>query len=523
LIKINRKLLSMAHYRRTVIVLTFVLLNIVSISLSLIVSNWFYILFIISFGLLMLSIYDVLQIQHSLLRNFPVIGRLRWIFEHERSKIQQYFVENDLDGTPYNREKRSDVYQKSKKESNSTPFGTQLNVYNNGYEFLKHSIYPKQLNDVSDLRHNIGSKFTKQKYNASIFNISAMSYGSLSEAAIRSLNIGAKMGGFYHNTGEGGISPYHLQGGDLVFQVGTGYFGAGNTINGKRYFAEDVFEKNAKLPEVKMIEIKLSQGAKPGHGGILPAKKNTPEIAKIRGVEKPFTEVNSPSYHTAFSNDTEMLEFIMKVRELSNGKPVGIKMCVGNYNEVESLIKQMSEINMYPDFIAVDGGEGGTGAAPLVYANHMGTPLTESLILVDTLLKKYKLRDEIKIIASGKASTSFDVIRLLALGADGVSAARAFMLSLGCIQARECNIDTCPVGIATQNKGLIKGLDVNSKKVRIYNYHQNLMHEIKEVIASMGLTSHKQLNYESVNLRTKTGLTTYKELYNSNSLLHTIS
>lgn len=456
---------------------------------------------ILSLGLLVIVINDIIQTKHSLLRNFPLIGRLRWFFEHERSKIQQYFIEDDKNGTPYNREKRSDVYQKSKGDVNTTPFGTQHDVYQKGYEFIKHSMYPKSVDMVSTPRITIGSKFSTKPYSASIFNISAMSYGALSDAAILALNGGAKLGNFYHNTGEGGISPYHIEnGGDLCFQVGTGYFGAGKTIDGVRYFDEDAFVKNATLESVKMIEIKLSQGAKPGHGGILPAKKNTQEISNIRGVE-PGVDVMSPPYHTAFNDPTSMMEFVNKLRQLSGGKPIGIKLCVGDEKEVSDLIDMMKEMDMYPDFITVDGGEGGTGAAPLVFTNSIGTPLIDSLIFVDKKLKDVGLRSDIKVIASGKASTSFDVIKMIALGADGVNAARAFMLSLGCIQARECNRNTCPVGIATQNKVLVGGLNPAEKKVRVYNYHKALIHEVMEVIGSMGLSSVEELTPDKIFVR----------------------
>lgn len=464
---------------------------------------------------LFIVVKDITQTKHSLLKNYPLLGRLRWVFEHERSKIQQYFIEDDKNGTPYNREKRSDIYQKSKGDSNTTPFGTQLDIYQKGYEYIKHSMYPKTADMVKTPKVKVGSKFTTKQYEASVFNISAMSYGSLSDAAVRALNGGAKLGSFFQNTGEGGISPYHLENsGDLCFQIGTGYFGAGKTVNGIRYFDEESFVKNATREEVKMIEIKLSQGAKPGHGGILPAKKNTKEIAEIRGVESG-VDVMSPPYHTAFNDAVSMLEFIDKLRKLSGGKPVGVKLCVGDEKEVSDLINTMKRLDMYPDFISVDGGEGGTGAAPLVFTNRIGNPLIDGLIFVNKKLKSVSLRDEIKIIASGKASTSFDIIKLIALGADMVNAARAFMLSLGCIQARECNRNTCPVGIATQNRTLINGLNPNDKKVRVYNYHKEVVHELKEVVGAIGLTSIDQLNEEKIFIRvTDTESKSYKEVYN---------
>ncbi len=434
------------------------------------------------------ALYDSFQDKHSLLRAFPLIARLRWIFEEEREKIQQYFIEGDLDGTPINREKRSIVYQRSKKAIETIPFGTQHNVYAKGYEFVKHSLFPTDHHHIAGERILIGSDKCSQKYNASIINISAMSFGSLSKNAIMALNQGAKMAGFAHNTGEGGISPYHLQGGDLIFQVGTGYFGAGKIVDGKRVFDDAIFKENAVRPEVKMIEIKFSQGAKPGHGGILPAKKNTEEIAKIRDV-KPFTTVDSPPSHSAFSNFEEMIVFIQKVRDLSEGKPVGIKFCVGNNEEIEAMIKAFVNANNYPDFIAVDGGEGGTGAAPLEFTNYIGTPLTEGLVFVKKMLNKYGLQDQIKIIASGKAIDAFDVIKLKAMGADAIGMARSFMLSLGCIQARECNLDTCPVGVATQDDDLVKALVVEDKNERVKNYHEKTILAVKEMVAAMGKNS----------------------------------
>jgi glutamate synthase domain-containing protein 2 len=454
---------------------------------------------------LILVIIDIHQTQHAILRNYPLIGRLRWFFESERSKIQQYFIEHDTNGTPYNREKRSDVYQKAKGEINTTPFGTQLDVYEKGYEFIKHSMYPIDIKLVKEPRVTIGSNLCKRPYSASILNISAMSYGALSNAAVMALNGGAKLGNFYHNTGEGGITPYHTEnGGDLCFQIGTGYFGCGETIGGKRYFNDKHFLEVVSNPSVKMIEIKLSQGAKPGHGGILPAIKNTPEIAKIRGIE-PNIDVMSPPYHTAFNSVLSMIDFIEHVRDLSDGLPIGIKLCVGNESDVFELIYYMKETNIHVDFITVDGGEGGTGAAPLVFTNNVGMPLMDALKAVKTALKLYGLRDEIKIIASGKVSSSFDVVKLLALGADTVNAARAFMLSLGCIQARECNKNTCPVGIATQNKDLISGLNPAEKKVRVYNYHKAVIHEVKELLAGMGLMNVDELISEYISYRNGKG------------------
>ncbi len=472
------------------------------------------ILLSISGVLALIAIYDSFQTKHSLLRSFPLVARLRWFFEEEREKIQQYFIEDDLNGTPINREKRSVVYQRAKLEKDTIPFGTQHDVYAKGYEFVKHSLFPKDHHNVVGDRILFGSDKCSQKYNGSIINISAMSFGSLSSHAIKALNQGAKMGDFAHNTGEGGISPYHLQGGDLIFQIGTGYFGAGMSVDGKRVFDDDVFRENAIRPEVKMIEIKFSQGAKPGHGGILPAKKNTEEIAKIRSV-KPFTQVDSPPSHSAFSNFEEMIAFIQSVRDLSEGKPVGIKLCVGNNEEIEQMIKAFADANNYPDFIAVDGGEGGTGAAPLEFTNYIGSPLIEGLVFVNKLLIQYKLKNQIKIMASGKAIDAFDIVRLLALGADAIGMARSFMLSLGCIQARECNLDTCPVGVATQDEDLVEALVVEEKNVRVKNYHHKTITAVKEMIAAIGLDSIADIKSSQIYRRRKEGeIVTLEEIYN---------
>lgn len=461
-----------------------------------------FILLSISAILTSIVIHDSFQKKHSLLRAFPLVARLRWFFEEERDKIQQYFIEDNLNGTPINREKRSIVYQRSKLQKETIPFGTQHNVYKKGYEFVKHSMFPKDHHYISGEKVLFGSDKCTQKYQSSLINISAMSFGSLSKNAIMALNQGAKMGNFAHNTGEGGISPYHLQGGDLIFQVGTGYFGAGKSVDGKRVFNNEIFRENAIRPEVKMIEIKFSQGAKPGHGGILPAKKNTPEIAAIRKVEAG-TQVDSPPGHSAFSNFDEMIVFIQKVRDLSEGKPVGIKLCVGNNEEITAMIKAFSKANNYPDFISVDGGEGGTGSAPMEFTNYIGSPLIEGLVFINKLLKEYKLKEQIKIIASGKAIDAFDIVKYLALGADAIGMARSFMLSLGCIQARECNLDTCPVGVATQDDTLVKALVVEKKNVRVKNYHDRTVQAVKEMTAAMGEDSIANIKANQVFRRRK--------------------
>jgi glutamate synthase domain-containing protein 2 len=453
-------------------------------------------LFVIVLPMVYMGFADMAQKRQSIKRNFPLAGRLRYVFEDLRPKIQQYFVESDTDGAPINRNERSVIYQRAKKQIDTVPFGTQLNVYAEGYEWMTHSISPK---DFHSMDHNPRVKFggtkCKQPYDMSVLNISAMSFGSLSQNAIESLNAGAKIGGFAHNTGEGGLSPYHLKhGGDIIWQIGTGYFGA-RTEDGK--FSDDAFKANATRPSVKMIEIKLSQGAKPGHGGILPAAKNTPEIAAIRLV-KPGTTVFSPPFHSAFSTPVELVKFIERLRELSGGKPVGFKLCIGRKSEFMSICKAMVQLNSYPDFITIDGGEGGTGAAPPEFTNFVGMPLLDALSFVDNALRGFGIRNQLKLIASGKILTGFHIVRAMALGADTCNTARAMMMALGCIQALECNKNTCPTGVATQNPSLMNGLVVEDKKNRVANYHKNTVESFVELIAAAGLDHPDKINRSHV-------------------------
>lgn len=441
--------------------------------------------------LCLLGILDILQKKHTIMRNYPIVGRARYWMEDLRPKLYQYFIESDIDGRPINRIDRSTVYQRAKKETDTMPFGTQLDVYAEGYEWMSHSIAPKDFHNLDTKpKVLIGGKDCTQKYEASILNVSAMSFGSLSSNAVEALNGGAKLGGFAHNTGEGGISPYHLaQGGDLIWQVGTGYFGA-RDAQGK--FSVDAYSKNANRPEVKMIELKLSQGAKPGHGGILPAKKNTPEIAAIRLVE-PGTTVFSPPYHSAFSTPMELVQFIKTLRTHSNGKPVGFKLCIGQKSQFIAICKAMVETNIYPDFITVDGGEGGTGAAPQEFSNYVGAPLMDGLAFVHNVLCGMGIRQEIKIIASGKILSGFHLVRAIALGADACNSARAMMMAIGCIQALVCNTNKCPTGVATQDKSLMVGLDVTDKKVRVANYHAETLKNFVELCGAAGIDDYKQL------------------------------
>ncbi|WP_236977842.1 FMN-binding glutamate synthase family protein [Membranihabitans maritimus] len=428
--------------------------------------------------------YDMFQSKHAIMRNFPILGRGRYLFEELRPKIYQYFIESDTNGTPIPRMYRSIIYQRAKKTISTHPFGTQLDVYSEGYEWLNHSIASL---DPGVLEQNprikIGGKECEQPYTASILNISAMSFGSLSKNAVLALNGGAKEADFAHNTGEGGISPYHLKyGGDLVYQFGTGYFGCRDR-NGK--FDPVMFQDKSGMDTVKMIEVKLSQGAKPGHGGILPAKKNTEEISLIRGID-PWTDVLSPTYHTAFDSPRGLLEFVGLLRHLSGSKPVGFKLCVGHPSEFIGVCKAMKEMEIYPDFITVDGGEGGTGAAPLEFSNSVGMPFKEGLVFVDDMLRGFGLRDQVKILASGKIMTSFHIFRALSLGADACYSARGMMLALGCIQALECNKNTCPTGVATQDPELVAGLKVPDKVQRVANFHKETVHNFVELMAAAG-------------------------------------
>lgn len=426
---------------------------------------------------------DFLQRRHAIRRNFPFVGRFRYWFETIRPEIYQYFIESNSEGVPFNRESRSVVYQRAKRVLATLPFGTQLDVYQTGYEWINHSLAPKHLH-YKDMRVVIGGKDCTQPYSASLFNIAAMSFGALSNASVLALNAGAKMGNFAHNTGEGSVSQWHLKPeGDLIWQIGTGYFGC-RKADGT--FSESEYAKRVKAPSIKMVELKLSQGAKPGHGGILPAAKLTEEIAGIRGVPRG-KDVLSPPAHSAFSTPVGLLEFVQTLRQLSGGKPVGFKLCVGKRREFLAICKAMIKTGITPDFITVDGGEGGTGAAPLEFSNHIGCPLNEALVFVHNALVGFGVRDEIKVIASGKVTTAFDIVSKIAIGADLCYAARAFMMALGCIQAIKCNTNTCPVGITTQNPRLVAGLDVEDKTKRVYNYHFETLETVTEMIGAMGL------------------------------------
>ena len=433
-------------------------------------------------GLVALGVHDLLQTHHSILRNYPVIGHLRFVLEFVRPEIRQYFIESDNEAAPFSRSQRSLVYQRAKGESDKRPFGTQLDVQAPGFEWINHSVAPSQL-ATHDFRITIGPE-TAQPYSASVFNISAMSFGALSANAILALNAGAKRGSFAHDTGEGSISAYHrVHGGDLVWEIGSGYFGCRHADGS---FDPEKFAQSARDPQVKLIEIKLSQGAKPGHGGVLPGPKVTPEIAAARGVPMGVDCV-SPAAHSAFDTPLEMMQFIVRLRELSGGKPTGFKLCIGHPWEWFAMVKAMLASGITPDFIVVDGSEGGTGAAPVEFTDHVGSPLQEGLLLVHNTLRGAGLRGRIRLGCAGKVVSAFDIARMMALGADWCNSARGFMFALGCIQAQSCHTGRCPTGVTTQDPVRQRSLVVPDKAVRVYNFHQQTLHALQELVQAAGL------------------------------------
>lgn len=488
-------------------------LNILSLAAALLLSNyWLWAILSISISALWIAIYNTQQKKHTILRNFPLLGYLRYFLESIRPEMRQYFWESDLDGRPFNRRQRSIVYQRAKNEKTTVPFGMQGDPMKSGHEWVAHSMFPVHIAN-KDLRVKIGNKLCSQPYNASVLNIGAMSYGALSKTAISALNEGAALGGFAHNTGEGGISDYHLLGGDLIWQIGTGYFGCRDADGN---FSPELFELNATRKHVKMIELKLSQGAKPGHGGILPAEKNTPEIALIRNVE-PNTTVYSPPSHTAFSNYIELMQFIGFLRKLAEGKPIGFKVCIGDKQEFIDICNAITVTGIIPDFITIDGAEGGTGAAPLEFTDNIGMPLYDALSFVSQTLETFNLKKHVTIIAAGRIITAFDILKAIALGANVCYSARGMMMSMGCIQALKCDSGKCPVGIATQQPSLYKGLSITDKRARVANFHNNTIHATIEMMEACGFNTINDINASRFfrridTLRTKS----FQEIYFNN-------
>jgi glutamate synthase domain-containing protein 2 len=443
------------------------------------------------------GVYDVVQRRHSILRSYPLLGHARFALEKIRPEVRQYFFESNADELPFSREQRNVVYQRAKNQPDSLAFGTKLDVKKDGHEWLAHSMQPSTIAS-SDFRVLVGADRT-QPYPLSVFNISAMSFGALSANAIRALNKGAKMGGFAHDTGEGSLSPYHREhGGDIIWELGSGYFGC-RTPDGR--FDPAKFADTATEPQVKMIEIKLSQGAKPGHGGVLPSAKVTAEIAATRGVPLG-QDCVSPAAHSEFSNPLELLNFVERLRNLSGGKPTGFKLCIGQPWEFLGIVKAMLQTGILPDFIVVDGAEGGTGAAPVEFADHVGAPLQEGLLLVHNALVGANLRDRIKIGASGKIITAFDAAKILAIGADYLMGARSYMMAIGCIQSNSCSTGTCPTGVATQDPLRQRAIDVGDKGTRVFNYHRNTLHALQELLQAAGLNHPSELRAHHIVRRT---------------------
>ena len=450
---------------------------------------WFLVPFSVCIVLILIAIWDIMQTKHSLRRNYPIMAHLRFMLEKIRPEIRQYFLESETDGTPFNRNKRAIVYQRAKGELDKRPFGTQQDIYGSNFEWINHSLVPVPANG-HDFRVTVGGPDCKQPYSLSLLNISAMSFGSLSANAIRSLNKGARLGNFAHDTGEGGFSRHHREyDGDIIWEIGSGYFGCRNddgTFNAERFAAD------ATKPQVKMIEIKLSQGAKPGHGGVLPGAKVTAEISDARGV-RIGVDCISPASHSAFSTPLELVHFIAKLREMSGGKPVGFKLCIGHPWEFMGICKAILETGIRPDFIVIDGTEGGTGAAPLEFVDHLGTPMREGLIFAHNCLVGTGLRDAIRVGVAGRIITGFDMARALALGADWCNAARGFMFAVGCVQAQACHTDRCPSGVATQNPWRQRAVVVPDKAERVRRFHDNTLAALADLVGAAGLSHPKQL------------------------------
>ncbi len=475
-------------------------------------AHWLAIPFGIGVFLTCVGIHDFFQTKHAVLRNYPIMAHFRFIFESIRPEMRQYFFEGDKDGMPFSRDRRAVVYQRAKSVLDVRPFGTTFDVYGTGFEWMSHSIAPRPVGK-EPFRIMIGDVDCAKPYSASVFNISAMSFGALSANAIRALNGGAKRGGFAHDTGEGGYSPYHREGGgDIIWEIGSGYFGARNPDG---TFSPEKFAAGAANEQVKMVELKLSQGAKPGHGGVLPAPKVSHEISLTRGV--PMGEdCVSPSSHSAFSTPVEMMQFIAEMRRLSGGKPAGFKLCIGHEWEFLAICKAMLETGIYPDFIVVDGKEGGTGAAPMEFVDHVGKPMRQGLYFVHNALIGIGARHRIKLGAAGKIITAFDIVRSMALGADWCNSARGFMFAVGCIQSQSCHTDRCPTGVATQDPTRQRALVVPDKIDRVFNFHRATLHELAELTAAAGLDHPSEFKPEHISRRISASeVITFADLYPS--------
>lgn len=473
-------------------------------------SSWWALPAVVLAGLAVLGTWDLVQTRHTILRVYPILGHVRFLMELIRPEIRQYFIESNTEATPFDRETRDLVYERAKGTKGDEPFGTERDVYAIGYEFLRHSIRA-QFAETLDPRVRIGGPDCAQPYDIAMLNVSAMSFGALSAQAIEALNGGAARGGFAHDTGEGGISPYHLSGGgDLIWEIGSGYFGCRDD-DGR--FDPVLFGEKSRLSSVKAISIKLSQGAKPGLGGVLPGAKVSAEIAATRGVPIGRTVISPPS-HSAFGTPLEFLSFIATLRRLSGGKPIGFKLCIGARTEFLSVCKAMLATGITPDFVIVDGGEGGTGAAPQEFEDHVGMPLTEALMLVHNALVGTGLRDRIRIGASGKVASGVDIVSRVCQGADFLMAARAMMFAVGCIQALKCNTNRCPTGVATQDPARARALDVSDKTIRVFNYQRATVASAAQIVASMGLDGFQQLSPAMLNRRIEGQRTrTYAEIY----------
>jgi glutamate synthase domain-containing protein 2 len=476
----------------------FIIISLVLLALStyLTLQNpWWAILFIFVLPLVILGVFDALQKGNNVWRNYPWVGHIKQVLVDNRELLQDWMIENDREGRPFNWIEKNIVYKRAMDGMQELPFGTQFDYYKTGFEWFLHSTAPIAIDEKADVRITVGGPDCKQPYSCSILNVSAMSFGSISANATLALNAGAKLGNFASNTGEGGLTKYHTQnGGDLIFQFGTAYFGCRAADGG---FDEQKFATVAAHPQVKMIEMKISQGAKPGYGAILPGSKATEEIAEIRGI-KPYETVVSPPGHATYKTPVELLQFVKKLRDLSNGKPVGFKFCIGQPYEFLAICKAMVKTGIKPDFITIDGGEGGTGAAPFDSINWVGMPLIEALVYAYDALVGFNLKKDIKLFASGKAISGFQVARLIALGADAVNSARGMMLALGCVQALQCNENTCPTGVTTMNPKLTRGLVPEDKKVKIYNFHHNTITAVKEILAAAGMKHTSELSRKSI-------------------------